>query len=263
MNIFLYDYRPDTTKIARLNPNIEELKKLCCEIELDVNVEDWLETVACEKAKEANLILGHFSDPSIESIVEILPMTNQDQVVICVTSTTGYGENFKHQLIVHDNIKRVVLYVRDMNAINTNVLKRLLCITFDDANKIIESGGAWVLGWQLDPFNTKKEALIALSILGQGYLATCEKESLERLYPLTQNSKKLVANLATSVTPNFWTDGLGGIEYQPKLKQKLAEEMRLATIDECCIGTLLNSIDSASIQPELVVEVCQLIQKQL
>jgi hypothetical protein len=257
MSIFLYDYRPNTTKVSSLN--IEDLKKICSEINLEVIVEDWLELVASKKAANCTIILGHFAKRDVSSISEILGYSDRDQVIICVAKY-GCGEALRHDVVTQKFNKRIVLYVRDMNALNTSILKRILSMTFNDANKIVESGGAWVLGWQIDPFNTKKEALVALYTLCQGYLASYKKESLESLYSLTQSSKKIVAELSNEVETDFWVD----IISKPAIKDRLANEMRIENIDRCCIGTLFELINNkSSIQPELILEVCQFIRKQL
>jgi hypothetical protein len=256
MSIFLYDYRPNTTKISSLN--IKDLKKLCSEMNLGVIVEDWLELVACKKASNCTIILGHFAKRDISSILEILGSSDRDQVIICVAKH-GCGEALRHDIVTQEYNKRIVLYVRDMNALNTGILKRILSMTFGDANKIVESGGAWVLGWQIDPFNTKKEALVALYTLCQGYLAAYKKESLESLYSLTQSSKHIVSELPNKVETDFWMD----IINKPAIKDRLANEMRIENIDRCCIGTLFESINQSSVRPELILEVCQFIRKQL
>jgi hypothetical protein len=257
MSIFLYDYRPSTSEIESLD--IENLKELCIEMGLgQPNVEDWQELDASRKVANATLILGHFAETDTSSILRILGSANKDQVVVCVTRH-GFSEASRHSVVTEEHITRVVLYVRDMNALKTSILKRILSMTFDDANKILESGGAWVLGWQIDPFNTKKEALVALHTLCQGYLAAYKKESLESLYSLTQSSKQIVAELPNKVEPDFWTD----IINNPDIKNRLANEMRIENIDGCCIGTLFESIKKSSVQPELILEVCQFIRKQL
>ncbi len=273
MNILAYDYSitnytDDACIASRKILSIGKIKSLCAEFKSKVITNN-------RNLEDIDITIGHFADPNIPA--DFLPVTDKNQIVICVTKTNGYTENLKHKIIQQHDCKRAILYVRDMNAINTNILKRLLSMKFDDAKKIIESGGAWVLSWQIDPFNTKKEALVALYTLCQGYLAVHKKESLESLYSLTRSSKQLVVKPPDKLESDFWMD----IVYNPDIISRLASEMRIKSIDGCCVGTLFESIkklisnnESESIEnkfvqpeltlePELILEVCQFIRKQL
>jgi hypothetical protein len=254
MNIFIYDYKPKSGKIALIS--INDIRQICTNLNFTLDT-----SFNFRNSKKSDLLIGHFSDSNIEALSKNLPAPSQLQVVICVTKNPLLNsENFKNnQIVENGNFRRAILYVKDMNAINISILESLLSITFDDANKIIKSGGAWVLGWPVDPFNTKKEALVSLNTLCQGYLAAHKKESLESLYSLTKISKEFVNELPDNIEAAIWMD----IVNKPNIKKRLAREMRLENIDECCIGTLFESINKRSIQPELVLEVCQFIRKQL
>lgn len=215
---------------------------------------------------EASHIIGHFRGEGFNMLLdeqESPPTMSSFQVVFCLTTDgAGFGRDDHKKVNCTNGTTRYIFYVNHVDDIRRDeVLKAFYSMNEKQAQALLDCDYVRVPQAILSLFNLKIEALSAISILCQGYLATNSKSendtvknALTKMGWNLQNHPDISSKKTDAQQTSWWLEPFNNVSIDKIMEKSKNEwdERNHGKIPKSVID-LLESFRQKTLQDSVIV----------